>query len=83
MKYVILLQIKENVEKETEYMAIEFPECNDIDASFLYKALSYFALKNWVHICGVIPGFECGCLPEQDVNFWKSHLVKYEDLIKD
>ena len=83
MQYVMLLQVKEKSESETVFKAIKLPECKDTDTTYLYKVLSYFALNNWVHLCGVIPCFECGSLTDEEIKFWKSHLVEYKEIIKD
>ncbi|GEM_PF-6057900 len=83
MQYVMLLQVKEKSESETVFKAIKLPECKDTDTTYLYKVLSYFALNNWVHLCGVIPCFECGSLTDEEIKFWKSHLVEYNEIIKE
>jgi len=83
MRYIMLLQIKENLESSIEHKAVLLPECNDTDNTYLYKVLSFFSLKNWVNLCGVIPSFDCGCLSEDDVNFWKSHLIEYNEIIEE
>lgn len=82
MQYIMLLQIKNNSESEKEFKAVKLPECKDSDTTYLYQVLSHFALKSWVNVCGIVPGLDCGCLSEEDIKFWKSHLVDYKDIIK-
>ena len=81
MKYVMLLQVKETENSKTECKAIRLPECDDKDTTYLYKVLFHFSYNKWVNQCGVIPGLDCGCLPEDDKKFWESHLVDYADVI--